>query len=301
MATHERLGEFLQARRAQLQPEDVGLSTYEERRRVPGLRREELAMLAGVSVSYYTRLEQGQSLRASAQVLDALARALRLHPHERAHLHDLAGGAEHRTEVRRSPVEDISPAVRELLSGMPDVPAIVLGRRSDVLGWNELGHALLAGHCDPLSPERPADRPNMARMIFTDAHCQELYVDWDAKAKAVVGNLRLLAGQHPEDALLASLIGELTMVSSDFASMWADHRVRACGVATYGLRHPLLGELTVTQQTFAVAEAPGQALVTNTAPAGSASAGALALLAQTARPSDAAASPVAAAHVTVRP
>lgn len=281
MGTHERLGEFLQARRAQLQPEDVGLSSYEERRRVPGLRREELAMLAGVSVSYYTRLEQGQSLRASAQVLDALARALRLHPHERAHLHELAGGAEHGAAARRPPVEHLAPAVRDLLNGMAGVPAIVIGRRSDVLGWNELGHALLAGHCDPSSPERPADRPNMARMIFTDAHSQELYVDWEAKARAVVGNLRLVAGQHPEDALLASLIGELTMVGGDFASMWADHRVRACGVATYELRHPLLGELTVTQQTFAVAEAQGQALVTNTAPAGSSSAGALALLAQT--------------------
>lgn len=280
MRTHERLGEFLQARRALLQPEDVGLSSYEERRRVPGLRREELAMLAGVSVSYYTRLEQGQSMRASAQVLDALSRALRLHPHERAHLHDLAGGAERRTAARRPPAEHLAAAVRDLLVGMAGVPAIVLGRRSDVLGWNEMGHALLAGHCDPSSPGRPADRPNMARMIFTDAHSRDLYVDWPAKARAVVGNLRLVAGQHPEDPLLASLIGELTMASSDFASMWADHRVRACGVATYELRHPLLGELTVTQQAFAVAEAEGQALVTNTAAASSASAGALALLAQ---------------------
>ncbi|GAA1373648.1 helix-turn-helix domain-containing protein [Streptomyces beijiangensis] len=280
MDAHGRLGAFLQARRAQLQPQDVGLQTFGDRRRVPGLRREELAMLAGVSASYYTRLEQGASCHASVEVLDAIARALRLEETERLHLRDLATVCRHRSAVRRPPAERPAPAVRDLVGALGEVPVVVTGRRSDVLAWNTLGHALLAAHVDRTGPERPADRPNMARLVFLDAHTRELYVDWTAKARAVVGNLRLVAGRHPQDARLTSLIGELTTRSPEFAGMWADHRVRACDTAEYELRHPLVGPLTVSQQTLTRSSEPEQSLVMVTTAAGSASETALKLLAQ---------------------
>lgn len=279
-----QLGEFLQTRRSQVRPDDIGLTTYGDRRRVPGLRREELALLAGVSASYYTRLEQGQSLNASAAVLDAIARALRLDESERVHLHDLAGAANRRVRPRRQAPEHATAATGELLDALGDVPALVLGRRTDVLAWNRMGHALFAGHLDPGSPRRPSERPNMARLVFLDAHTRELYAHWPSKARAVVGNLRLAAGQYADDAALAALIGELTVNSPEFASLWADHRVRACDVASYEMRHPLVGALTVTQQALATRQGPGQHIVLATAEPGSASHSALALLAQATAP-----------------
>ncbi|MEV0386702.1 helix-turn-helix domain-containing protein [Nonomuraea sp. NPDC050643] len=142
MNTRRRLGEFLQTRRSQLRPEDVGVATYGGRRRVPGLRREELALLAGVSVSYYSRLEQGQAPNASPEVLDAPARALRLNDAERRHLHELATGTRRRD--RRPTPEQVGPATRQLIAALGDVPVVVLGRRSDVLAWNTPGHSLYA-------------------------------------------------------------------------------------------------------------------------------------------------------------
>ncbi|MFR0359262.1 helix-turn-helix domain-containing protein [Streptomyces sediminimaris] len=276
-----QLGEFLQARRSQLRPEDVGVPTYGERRRVPGLRREELALLAGVSASYYTRLEQGHSLSASAEVLDAIARALRLDESERRYLHDLGRADRKRARSRRPAPERLTDATRQLLDVLADVPALVLGRRSDVLAWNHLGHALFAGHLDPGAPYRPTQRPNMTRLVFLDSHTRDLYADWPSKARAVVGNLRLVAGRHPDDAALHALVGELSAKSTEFASMWADHRVKACTVATYAMRHPLVGPLTVVQQTLS--QGPGPTLVVTTTDTGSASRAALALLAQAVR------------------
>ncbi|WP_036435036.1 helix-turn-helix transcriptional regulator [Mycobacterium sp. URHB0044] len=275
------LGEFLRARRAQLEPEDVGLRAFPERRRVAGLRREELAQLAGVSVSYYTRLEQGQSVNASAAVLDAIATALRLDRHERRHLHALA--ASRPAQMRKPPAERIDPLTRDLLRTLGDVPATVLGRRTDVLAWNDLGHALTSGHVDPTSVDRPAERPNMARMLFLDPHYRDLYVDWPRKAKAMVGNLRLVAGRHPEDAALASLIGELSMKSPEFVTFWRDHRVRPCEADSYDLRHPLVGALTVTQQNLVIARSAEQSVSIVTTAEGSSSADSLRLLAQMVR------------------
>jgi transcriptional regulator with XRE-family HTH domain len=277
------LGDFLQARRAQLRPEDVGLPDIGPRRRVPGLRREELAQLAGVSVSYYTRLEQGLSRGASAEVLDAIARALRLAPHERDHLERLAGASRRAPRARRPRPETVSAETRDLMRALDGVPALVLGRRTDVLAWNELGHALLAGHLDPAAPDDPANRPNTSRMLFLDPHSRELYRDWPRKARAVVGNLRLAVGRHPDDPLLAALIGELTMKSPEFVALWGDHRVTPCDAASYELHHPVVGAVTVTQQTLAIARSPGQSLVVVTTPAGSPSEEALVLLRQ-ARP-----------------
>lgn len=244
-----QLGAFLRARRSQVRPEDLGLVTYGDRRRVPGLRREELAQLAGVSQSYYARLEQGQS-NASPEVLEAIAQALRLGEAERRHLLELAAGARRRTRTRRPAPERVSPALAQLTAALDDVPVVVLGRRSDVLAWNRVGHALYAGHLDPEGPERPGERPNMARLVFLDEHTRDLYVDWPAKARAVVGALRLASGRFPDDPALASLVGELTLGSEEFASMWADHRVKTGEAIGYGMRHPLVGAMHVTQQTL---------------------------------------------------
>ena len=272
------LGDFLQTQRSRLRPEDAGVPTYGDRRRVPGLRREELALLAGVSASYYTRLEQGQSLSASAEVLDALARALRLDDSERRYLHDLAGADRRPARTRKPAPERVTEATRQLLDVLGDIPAIVLGRRTDVLAWNHMGHALFAGHVDLGVPGRPGEGPNMARLVFLDSHVRELYADWPGKARAVVGGLRLTAGQHPQDAALHALVGELSAKSGDFASMWADHRIKACTVAVYEMRHPLVGTLTVMQQTLS--HGPGPVVVVGTTEPDSPSRAALMLLAQ---------------------
>ena len=249
-----------------------------------GLRREELAQLAGVSPSYYARLEQGQSRHASAEVLDAIASALELTATEREHLHALAAAAGRRPALRPATVEHADPALLELLHAMPQVPALILGRRGDVLAWNATGHALLAGNQDREAVRVPGRRTNMTELVFLDPDTRELYADWDRKARAVVGNLRLVAGAHPDDRALAALVGRLTMASPEFAGLWADHRVQACATARYDLRHPLIGALTVTQQTLRSIDRPDQTLVTCTAPAGSASAAALAMLSHLVEP-----------------
>ena len=276
------LGEFLAARRAQLRPADVGLTSGFERRRVPGLRREELAQLAGVSPSYYTRLEQGQSRRASPEVLDALAVALRLGDDERDHLRRLADPGAHRSS-RRSTPQHAHPATRDLLTAMAAVPAWVQGRHTDILLWNPLGHAVLAGHLPADAPECPRDRPTTAELIFADPHGRELYDDWERKARAVVGNLRQAAGRFHDDAALAHLVGRLSIGSAAFADLWADHRIRACDAAAYVLHHPVIGTITVTQQSFAVVAAPDQSLITMTG-ADAPSVDALQLLYQTLSP-----------------
>lgn len=274
------MGEFLRTRRAQLRPADVGIPDFGERRRVPGLRRDELARLAGVGLSYYTRLEQGSSLNASPEVLDALARALGLDEVERAHLHDLAGAARRVTTRRRPAPERVGDATQQLLAALGDAPALVLGRRSDVLAWNRTGHALFAGHLEARIPEQPDLRPNMARLVFLDAHTRDLFVDWPKKARNVVGKLRLAAGQHPDDPRLASLIGELTMNSPKFATMWAEHGVRKWALATYRMHHPVVGSMELNLQSLPVPQEDGQRIVVATAGADAASAAALSLLAR---------------------
>ncbi|WP_420119626.1 helix-turn-helix domain-containing protein [Micromonospora sp.] len=275
MQAHRQLGEFLRSRRSRLSPQEAGVATYGGRRRVPGRRREELAQLAGVSASYYARLEQGQATNASPEVLDALSRALRLDAAERRHLSGLAAGPR-RPAVRRPPPERVDPAVHQLVAALGDVPALVLGRRLDVLAWNTAGHALFAGHLEPDAVHRPDRRPNMARLVFLDAHTRDLYVDWPAKARAVVATLRMTSGQHPTDPLLAALVGELAVGSPEFAARWADHRVKAGGTAAYAMRHPLVGTLTVTQQSLRTED--DQTVVVATTAPGSPSQAAMTLL-----------------------
>lgn len=265
------LGAFLQARRARLRPEDVGLRDLGPRRRVAGLRREELAQLAGVSVSYYARLEQGQS-RGPRPRCSTRSPALSCSTTTSASTSTgSCGAARHAPRLRHPRPEKLADETRDLLRAVDGVPAIVLGRRTDVLAWNTLGHALLAGHLDFLGPDDPARRPNMSRMLFLDLHCQELYADWKRKARAVVGNLRIAVGRHPEDPLLAELIGELTMKSPEFVALWGDHRVVPCDAAAYELHHPVVGALTVTQQTLSIARSPEQALIVCTTPASTSS------------------------------
>ena len=275
-STAGALGEFLRSRRARVKPEDAGVPYY-GRRRVPGLRREELAQLAGISATYLTRLEQGVSTNASRSVIDALARALDLDEAERAHLDDLATPSTGQRRRRPRP-EAARPGTVRLLEAMDRVPGVLLGRRNEVLAWNPLGHRLLAGHCDPSAPSRPADRPNLTRMLFLDPHTRDLYVDWAQEAARSVATLLLIAGRHPDDRDLAELIGELTVNSDAFAALWAKHPVANCTSGTKRFHHPELGELELGFEALELADTGGQRLLTYTAEPDSASAAALTLL-----------------------
>jgi transcriptional regulator with XRE-family HTH domain len=269
----DELGEFLRSRRARLRPEDVDLVDYGDRRRVPGLRREELAQVAGVSVGYYTRLEQGQSRHASEAVLDALAAALRLDDDERAHLHVLAR-PKPRTRRRPRP-ERVHPRLTTLMRTLT-TPAVVLGRHTHVLAWNRLGHALLAGHLDV---NVRTDRPNWARLFFLDHHVRALFGDgWRQKARDTVADLRMIAAARQDDLGLAELIGELTMRSDEFATLWSAHPVRACAHHTRDYYHPLVGTLTLTDDLLVLPDDDGQRLAVFYAEPGSPSAAALELL-----------------------
>ncbi|WP_406201091.1 helix-turn-helix transcriptional regulator [Kitasatospora sp. NBC_01560] len=278
--TPTELGEFLRTRRARLQPEDVGLVAYGTRRRVPGLRREELAQLAGVSITYYTRLEQGQSRNASDEVLDAISRALRLDADEHAHLRNLARPARAKARTAER-FERVRPAVRQLIDAMTDVPAVVVGRRNEVLAWNPLGHALLAGHLDAAGPDRPADRPNLSRLLFLDPRTRELYPRWETEARAQVAFLRLAAGRHREDRQLAALIGELSMKSAEFAALWSGHPVHDCLFGNKELRHPVVGDLVLDFEALPLPEAAGHRMLLFSAAPGSSAEAGLRLLAAT--------------------
>ncbi|MEU2180593.1 helix-turn-helix transcriptional regulator [Streptomyces thermolilacinus] len=256
----ETLGTFLKSRRARVRPAEIGLRTYGTTRRVPGLRREELAQLAGVSAGYYTRLEQGQAETASEQVLDALARVLRLDGIERVHLHNLARrpSGPGLCEPRR---ETPHPRVLALLESLDEAtPAIVLGRRGDVLAWNRTGHALIAEHIDFHAPREPTRRPSVPRMFFLDPLTRDLYRNWEELAHVHVAYLRLTAGRYPTDARLAELIGELSMRSDDFAKMWAAGEVADCTVGSMRLRHPTVGAANVTYQVWLQPDSPDHRL-----------------------------------------
>lgn len=276
MPPHGDLAAFLRSRRARLQPEDVGLPAF-GRRRVPGLRREELAQLAGVSVAYYTRIEQGQSANVSPDVLDAIARALRLDGDERAHLHGLV---QRRPATRRPAAQ--SERVRDGLAGLvlalDHVPAAIVGRRMDILVWNPLLHALLAGHL-PFTAPASADPPNWARLMFLDSRLQELFVDWELKAQDVVGYLRVQAGRYPDDDGLAALIGELSMKSPQFARLWSSYVVRDKSHGRVRFQHPVVGSFELLNETLRLPDAPDFMVATFHAEAGSPAEASLRMLA----------------------
>ncbi|OKJ70350.1 helix-turn-helix transcriptional regulator [Streptomyces sp. CB02460] len=269
------LGDFLRSRRARIRPEDVGLNSY-GRRRVPGLRREEVAQLAGVSVDYYIRLEQGRGPSVSDAVLDAIARVLRLDETEHAYLRTVARPKARAVPARKAQDPSarlVRPGLRLLLDMFDRAPAFVLGRRMDVLAWNALGDAL-AGFS-----RMPAGERNMPRQAFLAPGARELYPDWPAVAAETVAYLRLDAGLHPDDKELAALVGELSLKSEDFRRLWADHQVKA---KTYGVKrmaHPVVGALTLPYETLAVPGEPDLSLVVYTPEPGSETAERIALLA----------------------
>jgi transcriptional regulator with XRE-family HTH domain len=275
----ESLGAFLKSRRDRVTPAQLGLRTYGTGRRVPGLRREELAQLAGVSVGYYTRLEQGQAETASEQVLGALARVLRLDGVETAHLHNLARQP---ADARLSEPgrEEPHRRVLALLEALGDTtPAMVLGRRGDVLAWNRAGHALKAEHLPFDAPRGPARRPSVPRMFFLDPLTRDLHRNWDELARIHVAFLRLTVGRYPTDARLAGLIGELTMRSDEFTAMWTAGDVADCTVGTMHLRHPTVGAVSVGYQVWLQPDSPDHRLEIYT-PEDPSSADALKILAQ---------------------
>lgn len=263
------VGDFLRSRRARIRPEEVGLPAH-GRRRVPGLRREEVAQLAGVSVDYYIRLEQGRGPSVSDAVLDAIARVLRLDETEHAYLRTVARPRRQRTKQRSAP--QVRPGIRTLLDGMERSPAFVLGRRMDVLAWNALGDAV-----NGFSRLAPGER-NVPRQVFLDPAARELYPEWAAVAAQTVANLRLGAGRYADDPELCALVGELSLKSEDFRRLWADHQVKQCAYGVKKVLHPVAGLLTLPYETLTVPDDPDQTIVVYTPEPGSETAERLALL-----------------------
>ncbi|KPC83908.1 MULTISPECIES: helix-turn-helix domain-containing protein [Streptomyces] len=267
------LSEFLRSRRARLKPEDVGLPDFGRHRRVPGLRREELAQLAGVSVAYYTRLEQGNGQNVSGEVLGAIASALRLTDAEQAHLTHLAKPKQHRKRASARQ-QRVRGTLSQLLDTMDGIPAYVTGRRSEILAWNRMAAAVF-GDWSQLPPQER----NWARLVFLNPEYRELFVEWDQKAADIVSYLRMDAGCRPDDLRLSALVGELSVKSEEFRRLWARHDVKEKSHGVKRLHHPLVGELALSFETFALPDDAEQSVVTYHAEPGSASAEALRLLA----------------------
>jgi transcriptional regulator with XRE-family HTH domain len=267
--------EFLTSRRARITPEQAGLPVFGGTRRVPGLRREEAAMLAGVSVDYYTRLERGNLSGASESVLDALARALQLDEAERAHLFDLARAAGPMARTRRRPTpKRVRPSVQRILDAMTGAPALVQNGRLDILGANRLGQALYSEMY--LHPARPL---NHARFTFIDPRARDFYPDWDRAANDGVALLRAEAGRNPHDRGLTDLVGELSTQSEEFRIRWAAHNVRSHQTGAKHFHHPVVGDLTLTFEMMQLSADPGLSLLAYSAEPGSRSQDALNLLA----------------------
>ena len=254
------LGEFLKARRAELSPRTVGLPDGGARRRVEGLRREEVALLASISPDYYTRLEQGRR-QASAPVLDVLARVLHLDDEERAYMFEPAG--KDAARPRRRNGQKVRPQLRRLLDELTPTPAFVLERRMDVLAWNPMAAALLTDFAKLPEKER-----NYAWLLFTDPAVKDLHVDWEDMARACVAMLRREAGRDPHDRRMAALVGELSIRNEDFRRWWGDHHVTSRGRGTKALRHPVAGGLTLDWDALTCAGNPDQQLVVWTAEPG---------------------------------
>jgi transcriptional regulator with XRE-family HTH domain len=274
MDASSELSQFLTSRRAKVTPEQAGLPTYGQRR-VPGLRREEVASLAGVSVEYYKRLERGNATGASDIVLESLADALRLDDAERSHLFDLARAASPIPPRQRTrPVQQrVRPAVQQILDSIT-APATLSNMRCDYLAANQLGRALYA----PLfeSREQP---PNSARFTFLDPAAQQFFRDWEKAAKDLVAALRSMAGRNPYDRGLTDLVGELSTRSETFRTWWAAHNVRYHQTGTKRLHHPVVGELELNYEVMELTADTGLRLAVFTAEPGSRSEQALNLLA----------------------
>jgi transcriptional regulator with XRE-family HTH domain len=275
MDARNEVREFLTSRRAKITPEQAGLRTYGGTRRVPGLRREEVALLAGVSVDYYTRLERGNLGGVSETVLEALVRALQLDDAERAHLFDLARATQTVSRTRRRPAPHrVRPTVQRMLDAMIGAPAFVRNGRMDILAANRLGHALYSEmYADP---RRPA---NTARFVFLDPRAPGFYLDWDQVASDSVSILRAEAGRNPYDRDLSDLVGELSTQSELFRTRWAAHNVRRHDTGSKRFHHPVVGDMTLTYENMTLVADTELTMFVYTAEAGSKSEEALNLLA----------------------
>jgi transcriptional regulator with XRE-family HTH domain len=282
MDSRNEIRDFLISRRARITPEQAGLPAYGGNRRVLGLRREEVAMLAGVSVDYYIRMERGNARGVSDSVLENLARALHLDDAERAHLYDLARAANNGARAPRRPArQQVRPAVQRLLDAMTMAPVYVRNGRMDVLAANRLGRALFA----PLfgSPAKPT---NLARFIFLDPAAPVFYQEWDRLASDTVALLRADAGRNPTDRWLSDLIGELSTRSDIFRVRWADHNVRQHRSGIKHFHHPVVGDISLAYESLELVADPGLVLNGYSAEPGSASQDALNLLASWAATTD---------------
>ena len=258
------LRDFLRSRRARLTPSDLGLAWPSGGRRVRGLRREEVALAAGVSADYYTRLEQGRARNVSDQVLDAVARALRLDDLERRHLFALTRPTEGARRTAPEQPPKARAALRAMLDSLDPTPAIIHGPRLEVLGINRMGKVLLDDF-----EAMPLRERNMARWTFLNPQARQVYREWDVVAPQMVAILRLAAGRHAEDPALADLVAELTARSDQFARWWADHPVFQHTHGTKLFHHELVGPMTINYQSLALSADPGQSLIIYTADTGS--------------------------------
>ncbi|SFY52389.1 hypothetical protein STEPF1_05661 [Streptomyces sp. F-1] len=268
------LGAFLKARRAQLTPGECGLPETDSARKVAGLRREEAARIAAISVDYYTRLEQGR-VRASVPVLTILARALRLDEDQQRYLYELAGRSDAHPR-RRRPAQRLRPAMRRLLDQLTETPALVLGKRLDILAWNPAAVALYTDFA-----ALPANRRNYMRLLFTNPVVRQLHREWAHDAREAVAALRMEAAADPDDPDLAQLVGELSVQDPDFRAWWAEHRVSSASYGTKHYRHHLVGDLTLDCDTWTSPDGSGQRLMILTAEPGSLSHDALGILVST--------------------
>ncbi len=272
MGQSAEFGKFLKAMRSRLTPEQAGITTTTGARRVPGLRREEIARLADVSSDYYTRLEQGRNIHPSRAVLDSVARALNLDPGEQAHMIDLLENCA-KSQRPPAPAQGARPALHQLLDAAGNVPALLLGRRTDVLAGNHLAFLLLADF-----PAMPAAERNLTRWIILDPLARELFRDWKTVASDAVGTLRVDIGRHPNDARASQLVGELAVNSEHFRQWWAGHRVATRSAGTMRLHHPVVGDLELNFENLALPDDPDQVLRVFSAKPGSPSADSLTLL-----------------------
>jgi transcriptional regulator with XRE-family HTH domain len=270
--------EFLSTRRARLTPTQAGLPDFGGRRRVPGLRREEVALLAGMSVEYYVRLERGNAKGVSEAVLEGISRALQLDDAERTHLYDLTRAANEGNHPQRrrgtTRPQQIRPSLQQLIDAMTDVPVFIQNGRLDILATNRLGHAVFSEMY--VQPQRPA---NFGRFVFLDRRADAFYRDWDNAAYQTVALLRAEAGRAPHDRILSDLVGELSTHSDRFRTLWASHDVREHRTGIKKITHPVVGDLELQFEAMDLTADRGLQLIAYSAQPGSATADALRLLA----------------------
>ncbi|WP_038468815.1 helix-turn-helix domain-containing protein [Arthrobacter sp. PAMC 25486] len=273
MNNRSEIREFLASRRAKLTPAQVGLPTFGGIRRVPGLRREEVSLLAGVSVEYYTRMERGSLAGASDSVLESISRALRLTEAEHQHLFNLARAAGPAPRTRRQPAKAIDASIQYILDGMTGIPAFVQNGHLDVVAANELGRALYSE-----AYQDQAQQLNYARFVFFNPRSHSLYTDWNLAADTVVAMLHAEAGRDPYDRCLTDLVGELSTRSEEFRQRWAQHDVRHHRSGVKTIRHPAVGDLELHFNALELSATPGLTMFAYSAEPGSSSEDGLRLL-----------------------